>query len=299
MKKILPITAFAAVLLLAVPTAYGQGCSKVALFTKGAELEYHSFMPRPRALFSKKTRFFETTRLVYVVDNVADSLGNTYSYITKTGISSEREKNRYEKKYVLRCQEGKVYLPLDFYSIDTVFLADAYNGLKKRMYYAVSNLKQPETGMQYFSADPAKNEFDFTVKSYASEIKLQYFGMGEYYGMSNITPDKPGAMSHYESSGSLTKQEMETITNIRKNTLKGKENTEASDKPYKAIKAELLMETEIVAHKKGKGPEPNMTGTRASQTVTIYYNEELGIIKTQGDETNPGSYIELFKVTMP
>jgi hypothetical protein len=280
-------------LLIAAPSR-SQTCNNNALFKKGAELEYHTFVPR-QVGFSKKMKFFEGTRLVFTVNNVVDSSGATYSFITKKGISSERAKNNYEKNYVISCREGKVYIPVDFYQSDTVYLSDIVPGLKKNTIYAATNLKNPAT--QYFSVDPAKNEFNFANKRYESLVKLQYFGMGEYYGMSNITPGKPGASSHYESSNSLTKHEMETATTIKKTSIKGKEKIEVAEQQYDCIAAEIETENEILTHKKTKGPEPNMQGTSTTQTIIVYYNESIGIIKTKSEKNNT-AYFELYKVSL-
>jgi hypothetical protein len=65
-------------------------------------------------------------RLVFEVNQVTDSAGSTWSTVTKRGYSMYDSNYHYERKIVLHCDGDRVFIPYDFYSIDTLYTKDFY-----------------------------------------------------------------------------------------------------------------------------------------------------------------------------
>ena len=114
--------------LLIILNVNAQDCAESLLFKKGTELEYKTYMPK-QVGFSASLDFTESTRLLYKIEDVRDSIGNKYSYITKKGTNPEDESRCYFKKYILVCNGKDIVFPFDFYGVDTIFFSNKYPGI--------------------------------------------------------------------------------------------------------------------------------------------------------------------------
>jgi hypothetical protein len=114
------------------------------LFQPGVELEF--LLTGPKVGSGKPT---ELSRIVLKVNRVKDSSNTTYSYVTKIVRSAHMPEIGYQKDYVVRQTEGKMYFPYDLYMADTVYLADmGFKGKKGMRAYGTAKMKNPSDFVQ-------------------------------------------------------------------------------------------------------------------------------------------------------
>ncbi|OQP39756.1 hypothetical protein A4H97_16150 [Niastella yeongjuensis] len=119
-----------------------QDCRDHVLMQKGVQLTYNVYWP-------KGDNFFRpVSRLVYEVNQVKDSAGSTFSFITKRGFSIVDSNNHFERKVVLKCGGQHLNIPFDFYSNDTFYLQDLIpeaKGYKNDYFVAYTLLEEAIT----------------------------------------------------------------------------------------------------------------------------------------------------------
>lgn len=109
------------------------------LFQTGAELEY--LLTGPKVGSGKLT---ELSRITLKVNRVKDSANGTYGFVSKIVRSAHMPEIGYQKNYIVRQTEGKIYLPYDLYMADTVYMADmGFKGKRGARAYGTAKMKNP------------------------------------------------------------------------------------------------------------------------------------------------------------
>ena len=266
-----------------------QNCDTSLLFKKGAQLEYRTYLPKTK-LFSRKPDFFEVTRLTFYVDEVKDSNNVLYSFITKKGVAaSSYEKDHYEKKYVITCENGKVSVPVDFYAPDTMYLSDMYPDLRKGKYYTASNNR--ETVLYKLPLNNNNNRFELSAKTVTSDIVMRDFGWEQRddQGRRTLTG------GHLEPSNQIEETKY-TLTNTfedPRSAGKTKINVPAgsydSDKYIMAAKS-VFTDVQTTSN---NSPVSHVSRKPLESSATLYFNPKVGLVKT---ENSQGGYTELSRV---
>jgi hypothetical protein len=109
-----------------------QECTQHALMQKGAQLEYKEY-------WITSSRKIPVARLLFDVDQVTDSVGSTWSSITKSVFSDFDPNDHFERNIVLQCDGKNLLFPYDFYFTDTIYRRDFYPDARSGNYsYAVA-----------------------------------------------------------------------------------------------------------------------------------------------------------------
>jgi hypothetical protein len=118
-------------LVVSVTAANGQTAPRSTFAIKGQEWQYQNFYPKFN-LLKKITGFFEVTSFDYKVIAVRDSAGITYSIISKTGTAANMDDAQWHREFVVRSDDQSLIIPPDYYLIDTIFICDQYDKIKKK-----------------------------------------------------------------------------------------------------------------------------------------------------------------------
>jgi hypothetical protein len=237
------------------------------LFTKGAELEYQtSTMPLP-----KKEIKLEITHISLSVTDVRDSNNIVYSYITKKGTGIIKPNSHYEKRYVLKKEDGKLMIPIDLFTVDTFYLADKYVSKDEKGFHTASRLKTSN----YYSIDLTKNVFDCSPKSVTTDAAIRYYLHEPMFVWRN---DK-WEVNHGEVPKSLESMQFSYTTSINcKIGDKASVNTKAGDFDCYKLMITLKMPS-------------------AEVTEIMYYTPEFGLIKMESVKREKSSvFVELISV---
>jgi len=254
-----------------------QSCDSSILFKKGAELEYKTYAPKG-GLFSKGN-FFEITKLTFTVQDVKDSNNVKYSFITKRGINPNDDKLSYEKKYILTCDGSKILIPIDFYSADTIYFSNVYPKVSKdKGIYSATIYKG--TCIYNFPTDFEKNKFGITGTNITMNMKIRDYEMAftQQNGSNGIQKGGP------ENTGRIVENTFSLDMTVKKYETKGKENISTPAGTYECKKIILTTESE-------------MFGRGINTVSTLYYNTEVGFIKSETIQSkNKSGYTELVRV---
>jgi hypothetical protein len=269
---------------------FAQDCNTSLLFKKGVELEYKTYSPASKGVFSSKVKFFEITRLTFIVEDVKDSNNVIYSYITKKGVAANNEKDKYEKKYLITCSNGEISLPFDFYAPDTVYLSDVYPKLKKKGFYTATNNK--ETVFYIFPLNADQNKFELSAKKLNSDVVMRDFGWEQRDSKGN----RVFTGGHWELSNSIeeTKYSMSSVLDIPH--MKGKEKITTSLGSFNCDKFSVTIKSTFDFPKKiglERPPGPDLNGKTIEGTGIFYFESQVGLVKT---ESSQGGYSELIRI---
>jgi hypothetical protein len=242
---------FVAAATLVSLSLHAQDCSTAALFQKGKVLTYKT---QQMILGIFKNKYIELTRLTYTVDDVKDSNNVKYSYITKTGVNPQNDKQQYKKAYVVTCNGKMVNIPVDFYSTDTVFLSNMYPDTRdKGVYSAV------ETMGNVTYAFPLNTTVDKPALP-TGEVKIA--GKMRLF-MPNTNPkmaNLPERLQEYKINGSLTVKTVEVA---------GEETVKTEAGSYPCIKIKMSNEVKGL-------PEGGNFGSGI-----VLYNATMGVVRTE------------------
>ena len=227
------------------------------LFTKGAELEYRTYSVKAKGF---KMEQYEATRITIIVTDVKDSDNITWSYITKrgTGITNP-EIDHYEKRMVISRENGKITMPVDFYFIDTSYLADKYPpGNKKSKGF---NVISKTEGNSVISGNLEKGEYLNSPKTFKTSFKIREL---------SLDPNSPSTINETGYTLTSTTKEYKVM---------GKTTITTPAGTFDCYKISGTTKVEI----------PGLT---RETTGIIYFNPEIGILKTEqeGEKMQLGYY---------
>lgn len=248
-----------------------QDCNSSLLFKKGTVLTYKNFQATG-GMF--KLDYTEITRLVYTVTEVKDSGSSHYSYITKTGINTQNESQRYERKYVIVCDGTSIAIPADFYIMDTVYFSNRYPDNKDKGYYSVSNLKGD---LKYqFPVDTEKGKLSTSSNKLTTAMKMRDY---------DFTPEFQGAggrtMGGYRS-GRIVENNFDMETVLEKFEIVGTETIKTAAGSYACKKISVSGKTNL----------PVASG--AGGSAYFYYSPTVGMVRTEaGYKKKIFTYMEL------
>ena len=232
-----------------------------ALFKKGTELEYRTYMVKPNL----KRELTEVTRITLIVTDVKDSNNVTYSYITKQGRAAKNPSMGYEKRFVITKQGDKVTLPMDLYMADTVYNIDV--GIKgtKAKHYATARIKG--NANYVISGSIADGSFD----SYPKTVVIEG-------GMLSMDINQASV-----NFGDIIKSkwEVEATAKSYKVGPKTKVKTEAGT--FECYKITSVTEVKVMGHK-------------METTTQVFYSPEYGFLKTEPGENDQNGGVELIRV---
>lgn len=278
-------------------TLIAQSCDTSLLFKKGTELEYRSYLPKTK-LFSKKSDLFEITRMTFFIDDVKDSNSTVYSYVTKKGIAANNENDKYEKKYVITCKDGRISVPADFYSIDTIYLRDIYPKLyrdpqvrKRKFYMATTNKEQVS---YFFPLNANKDKFEFSTDKMTMDVVRRDFGWEQRDSQGRLVfPGQSGG--HYELSNSIDETKYALNVELQDPRIEGNEMIRVPGGSFNASKISLKMRIKISYPKdyRHDSPEPRLDGKAIEAIHIFYFDPRVGLVKTENPQ---GGYTELVKI---
>lgn len=272
-----------AILLIGLITISGIVNAQSILFSKGAELEYKTYSSRPAGIGSLE--LYEVTRITLTVTDVTDSNGIKYAHITKTGNSVQRpEQNSYQKKYIIRQANNKIWMPKDLITPDTVYLSDRYPELKKGSgWHAVTIMKNPVEMI---------TDADSTIKGvlgYSSEADEIYVKSRDFVVEGQNSRRQAGDEIYY--GGTLRTMDYTLhITSVEVEN-EGRTSIRVKAGSFKCIKLSTKTKFKI----KGAGLVGSFMKPESSSV--LYYSPELGILKTEDTSgKHQTGYIELVRV---
>jgi hypothetical protein len=265
-----------------------QNCDTSLLFKKGAQLEYRTYLPKT-GLFSSKPDVFEVTRLTFIVDEVKDSNNMVYSYITKKGVAASGDRDGYEKKYVISCNDGRISVPVDFYSTDTIYLSDIYPNLRKKKFYSATN--NQETVYYIFPVNPDKNKFELSAKKLTSDIVIRDFGWEQRDSRGNVV----FSGGHWELSAQITETKYSLASVLENPLAEGKTKIRVPPGSFDCDKYQMKIKSTFIypARYRNNGPGPDLNGKTIESTGVFYFNPKIGLVKT---ENSQGGYTELIRI---
>lgn len=273
-----------------------QRCDTSLLFKKGAEFEYRSYLPKTK-LLSKKSDHFEITRITYFIDDVKDSNSTVYSYVTKKGVAANNENNYYEKKYVISCKDGRVAVPADFYSIDTIYLIDIYpkldrdRSIRKNKFYMGTTNKEQVT--YFFPLSANKNKFEASSGKLNTDVIKRDFGWERRDNQGRLVfPGQPGG--HYQLSNSIDETKYSLSAELADLRIEGNETIKVSAGSFNSGKIFLKMKIKLSYPKnfRHNSPEPNLDGKTVETIQIFYFDPQVGLVKAESPQ---GGYTELVR----
>lgn len=246
-----------------------QDCNTSLLFKKGTEIEYKTYSPKGGLL--SKDEFFEITKLIFIVEDVRDSIGAKYSFVTKIGINPNDEKIKYQKNYVIHCDGTKIKIPMDFYSVDTVYFSNVYpkTTREKGIY---SSVTYKGSDAYVFPTDFEKYKFETTGNQISVNTKIRDYEMRfDQHG----TPEK---------TARIVENTFPMDMNIKKKDYKGKEKISTPGGTFECYKIVIAAESEVL-------------GRRLNTDMLLYYNAEVGLVKYEAQQSKfKSGYTELVSV---
>jgi hypothetical protein len=251
-------TLFSFFLLFSITATSAQIPSKSTFSIKGQEWEYHNYEPK-FGLFGKRKGFFEVTSFIYKVTAVKDSAGIIYSNIAKTGTSFDNPDLTWHRDFVVRSDGQAIYMPSDYYMIDTVFICDLYPRLRNKKVY--SSLQVEGDSIQY----PLGMDTSVTLKPNDFSYKNHVFDPIAANVRETVTKLPTSRTSNYKSKAVETERKITRIEKVR---------TPAGE--FNCIRVHLKYEMQ-------KGPLKNVEADE-------WFCPGLGIVRIQ---FIGGSYMEL------
>jgi uncharacterized protein DUF3108 len=252
-------TVLFSVLILVAIEARGQTAPRSTFAVKGQEWQYQNFYPK-FGFQGKTTGFFEVTSFDYKVISVRDSAGITYSTISKTGTAANMDDAQWHREFVVRSDDQYLVVPPDYYIIDTIFICDKYEKMKKKKVWVT--LHADGDSIRYPAVADSNAELPLTTRNYGNRRSDPYEASLKHdlgFGYQNL----------HTSKGKL-------IETSRKILGTKKVRTPAGEFTCLHIQVHLEIDD-----------------SRNSTTVDEYYCPGIGIVRT--DEAH-GTYMILSRI---
>lgn len=248
---------------------------KLALFRKGAVLEYQTYLPRV-GIFGKHKGYFETTRLTYTIVNAThdSATGIKKALVTKSGVPYAETKRdlHWQTQLNLEMDKGILKFPAMFYYPDTIYLCDVYKvkGPREKVVYSASKIEEGGT-----------TDYSLGESNY---VNLE----NEQYKVSSFIKDPEGAegaafasgKSNVDYSGTKMIVSMKTISsnNEGKVKLRVPAGMFECDKIVKTIELTVYKRSKIIK-------------------ISYYISPEAGLVKTESlDGDILSGYTELIRI---
>jgi hypothetical protein len=250
--------------LFAAHFAFGQATNPQPLPTtfiiKGQEWEYTNFEPK-MGFLGKRKGFYEITRFVYKVTGVTDSSGVMVSTITKTGTAANADYN-WRRNFTVRTNGTDLFLPVDYYLMDTFYLCDAYGKWPKPSVF--SALHVTGDSLQY----PIKMDSTGPLKLSDCYMVQDVYDPQRADGMANV--GFKGQSRSYRNKANATETTRKIVGTARITTGAG---------TFDCYHIHVEVDIDLKSIRK--------------TTYEEYYNPEVGIVRT---EDIHGPYMELVRV---
>jgi len=257
-----------ALLLLAAGHSFCQDCKSSLLFKEGARLEYRNYMAHLGGF--GKAGFSEITRLVYEINSVKDSAGNSISVITKTGYGAN-ENIFYRKQIIAICDQKKIFLDCTHYGVDTTFLISKNPTGKDEQVFITAEA----TGDKY--AFPVNIQNDSRLENIQTTGVITNYMNGPVGpvegsgGMGQSRPSsKPYLITNRNNPPNRYVPKYKVKTTFKDLKVAGKEEVHTVAGTFMCYK--ITGKTDVTME--------NVPGIPGGATV-YYYNPEVGIVKIE------------------
>lgn len=260
--------------LLCATHLRAQDCKTHSLLKEGTELEYATYAPKV-GVFGKNKGHYPTTRLILTVKSVKDSAGATYSIISKKGVAYNDPRDSYEKTMTVRCDGKSLFIAVDSYSPDTIFLVDIYPSVKRRGFYYAANAKATPAIWSIPLSPDGGGSPGIDKKSYKLNFILRDYEMQQ--GI-------PGGSGPQGISAVPRSNDMEAEMGTQSMKLAGKAKVKTRAGEFDCYKIEVSLTNTI-------------NGMPFEAVTIMYFNPEIGLVKTETKQLKyPTGYTELVNV---
>jgi hypothetical protein len=256
------------VFALSATMANAQQCNQHALMKPGTELEYKVSLPiNPRNPVE--------LHVLLTVSGVKDSTGTMYSEIIKKGGGNKNEKDRYSRQITLECDGKNLKIPFDLYTPDTVFMSEIYKPKASRGFYAANEPIKDDffSYLVPLSLEGVTELPESGVKVVKQKTTVRDFNQGPSWEVA-------GAPS--QSQAGIIRNTVEYYWKILKIKVAGKEKITTPAGTFDCYKIMADCEMEF--------------GRTIKATLIMYFNNEVGLVKSRAQSQFPMAETELVKV---